>query len=91
VRLLGAFVTFEAPPAPFPSIKVLPSCEAGVASTIGLLFEAARELGKLDELVGELKQAADQKVEGAEPLFLLAEINGGRGDKVLPRLTRSGR
>src|SRR5262249_1323007 len=84
--LMASFVRLEVPPAPFPSPNVSPSCKSGVASSAAMLFEAAKELGKLDELAAELRQAADRKVEGAEQLFLLAEIERGQGEKIRSRL-----
>ncbi|HTK78773.1 MAG TPA: DUF1583 domain-containing protein, partial [Gemmataceae bacterium] len=76
VRLLGAFVPTDAPPPVFGTPTVPPD---GVVSTVGLLVDAAKEIGQLDALAAELKKLADEKVENAKPLHWLAQIARGQG------------
>ncbi|HEU0116494.1 MAG TPA: hypothetical protein VFQ80_17520, partial [Thermomicrobiales bacterium] len=52
VRVLAAFVPTETPPAAFGKFTVPPD---GVFSTPALLIDAAREVGKLDELAAEVR------------------------------------
>ena len=65
------------PPPEFNALGV--STADGVISTAGILIDAARGTGKLDELTVELRQAAQDNVENASHLWLLAEIASGRG------------
>jgi tetratricopeptide (TPR) repeat protein len=100
VRLLAAFVPTDGPPAVFAGVLPLSSRGAGqgeggqadgalhqaddVVSTASLLVEAAREAGTLDELSEQLQTAADEKVENARVLHLLAQIARGQPEAVAP-------
>jgi tetratricopeptide (TPR) repeat protein len=75
VRLLGAFVPVDPPPAIFQAAAPPTS---GIVSTADLLIQSAKEAGKLDDLITNLKKAADDKVENAKILLMLAVIASGR-------------
>ena len=88
VRLLGEFVSQEPPPVAFTTAKLPPFVASDVVSTAGLLLDAAREAGKLEELDGELQQAVDNKKEGAEILWMLTRIARGQAGSISTRLAR---
>ncbi len=71
-------------PNPFASPKAV--ADRGVVGTPILLIDAARELGKLDELAAELKPLSDAKVENAPRLLALVELARGVGKDALPIL-----
>ncbi len=81
IRLLSTFVPEDrAIPTrfgPMPHVGL-----DGVASTIGLLIDSAREVGKLDALLLEAKAAASAKVENAQALLILASVASGRSSEV---------
>jgi tetratricopeptide (TPR) repeat protein len=81
VRILGAFVPTETPPAAFGKFTAPP---AGVLSMPGLLIDAAREAGKLDELATEVRSHAEnkEKIENADVLYALIQIERGQGAAV---------
>ncbi len=66
----GALPT-EVPPAAFGSF---PIPAGSLVSTGTMLCAAAKEVGKLDELTAELDKLADQKIENAVTLRLLAHL-----------------
>jgi tetratricopeptide (TPR) repeat protein len=88
VRLLGSFVPEDAPPEVFlkDAPKIRAAYTGGVVSTPTVLIDAARELGKLDELADEVQKAAEQKVENADLLWILIQIARGQGKKVTSRV-----
>ncbi len=57
-----------------------------VVGNATLLIDAAREVNKLDELAGELKTLADQKIENADTFYSLVQIARGEGASVEPQL-----
>jgi tetratricopeptide (TPR) repeat protein len=86
VRIFGAFVPTETPPAAFGKFTAPPD---GVLSTPGLLIDAAREIGKLDELAAEVRSHAERgnegkgdKIENADVLYALIQIARGQGATV---------
>ncbi len=91
VRILGAFVSTETPPADFSAFPreawERGSGSSGVLSTAALLIEAARDSGKLAELAAEarsLVRRKDQtlKIENADVLYALIQIARGQGATV---------
>ena len=93
VRNMAEFVGMDVPPkifaaiAPLSAPKILPSGDGfGLVSTAGMLIESAREVGKLDELTREIREAADQKIENAESMRLLVALARGEAVEVLPDL-----
>ncbi len=91
VRILGAFISTETPPAEFSafplSLWARGDAAGGVVSTTALLIEAAQEAGKLAELAAEarsLVRRKDQtvKIENADVLFALIQIARGQGSTV---------
>jgi tetratricopeptide (TPR) repeat protein len=85
VRVAGAFVpeTRQTPAARGRPATAGPS---GALSTAGTLIDAARELGKLDELAAAVQAAVEQKAENAPPLFWLVQVVRGQGRAVEPQL-----
>jgi tetratricopeptide (TPR) repeat protein len=98
VRILGAFVSTEMPPAAF---GIFPreawqrgDGASGVLSTPALLIDAAREAGKLDELAAEVRSLTRYKVraqtelgherliENADVFYALIQITRGQGAAV---------
>lgn len=85
IRLFAAFVPEDIPPEVFGKVDVLRRKNdiaegageldpRGVASTVNMLIDAARESGKLDELAAEAKNAADEKIENGAALRILVEV-----------------
>jgi tetratricopeptide (TPR) repeat protein len=83
VRLLATALPIDTPPSAFGVTRVEPT-SSGLASTAGLLIDAASRLGKLDELAAELERADGQKVENAAALRVLVEVARGRAAPVEP-------
>ncbi|HTU17039.1 MAG TPA: DUF1583 domain-containing protein [Gemmataceae bacterium] len=77
VRVLGAFVPAETPPDAFGKFTAPPN---GVLSALGLLIEAARETGKLDELASEVQKLDANKIENADVLYALIQVARGQSD-----------
>jgi hypothetical protein len=77
VRSLVAYLSeSNVPPAVFGATNVIPP--GGIIATPGLLIEAAREAGKLDELADEVRALDPQAVDDARPLLALVEIARGK-------------
>ena len=80
IRVLSAFVPEDrAIPAkfgPMPHVAL-----NGIAATPALLFDAAREAGRLDDLSAEVWKAAEAKVENAKPLRILTYIASGQPER----------
>ena len=90
VRYLVGVMPERLPPAAFVKLPPIPTDE--VVSTMLLLAEAAREAGKLDELVAEVEKLAADKVENADllrVLVLLAQKKGPRLESALGDFTKS--
>jgi tetratricopeptide (TPR) repeat protein len=85
VRLLASFVPEDTPPEVFGKFPTS-TFDAGVAGTAGMLIQAAREAGTLETLAAEATKLADQNVENARSLLVLAEMARARGTVVAPRL-----
>ncbi len=85
VRLLATFVPEDVPPAVFGEFPTS-AFDAGIASTAGMLIDAAREAETIDELAREAAQLADQKVENAETLLILTHCARELGELAKPRL-----
>jgi hypothetical protein len=89
VRLVGSFVPEDVPPAAFGKIERVATKDGpGVVSSPMLLIEAARELGKLDELTAAVEQAVAQKAENADALLVILQVARGQGAKVRPQLDK---
>ncbi len=88
VRQMGEFLSDEPIPSVFKPKSVPPTSSSDVMSIAGLLIDAARSVGKLDELDGELKKAVDKKQEGAMTLWFLTRIARGQGASVSEEMTR---
>ena len=58
IRLFGSFVPADEPPPVFG--KFVQPSPRGVVSSVSLLIDAAREVGKLDALAAELQKLADE-------------------------------
>ncbi len=66
-----------------------PDARPGASNILGnvtLLLDAARELGKLDELAKDFKALADQKIENADTFHYLVQIARGEAAGVEPQL-----
>ncbi len=79
VRVLVAFIPTDTPP---PAFGTFAAPASGVLSTVDLLVSAAREANKLDELAGEAKQLADQKIENGLLLYQLVQIARGQAPAI---------
>jgi tetratricopeptide (TPR) repeat protein len=89
VRLLATTLPPDAPPAAFGVTPVGDGSDpaaGGVASSFGLMIDAARQLGRLDALADEAGSLAEQKVENADVLLVLVQVALGRGAAVEPRV-----
>jgi tetratricopeptide (TPR) repeat protein len=84
VRLFAAFVPLDRIPPEFTSRS--PATSTDVIDSLTLLTEAAKAIGKVDEITAELKKAAEEKIENAKPLWLLAEVAHGGGAAVKEQL-----
>ncbi len=85
IRLLASYVPRDVPPPIFGKFDNS-AFDHGVASTVGMLIQAARELGVLDELAGEAASLANQKVENADALLALVQIQRGQPLSAKPKL-----
>ncbi len=85
IRMLASFAPRETPPRSFGAFSTEPF-DDGVVSTSGLLIDAARAAGKLDELLQETRELVDKKVENADALWLLAELARGSSSELNARL-----
>src|SRR5262249_39282814 len=84
IRLFGSFVPSDEPPAVFG--KFVQPSSRGVVSSVSLLMDTAREVGKLDELAAELQKLADEEIENAPVVLALVQLARGQGDKVEKQL-----
>ncbi|MBX6316098.1 MAG: hypothetical protein IRY99_24770, partial [Isosphaeraceae bacterium] len=94
IRLLACALPADAPPQVFGTFPIPDQAQAllgpdmaensGVASTAGLLIDAARQIGQLDELAEDAQKAADQKLENARALLILVQRARGQGAAVEP-------
>jgi hypothetical protein len=75
VRFATAEMPQFAPPAAFGRI---PRPDGSTVSTAGLLIDAARQSGKLEELSAEIDALAKEKVENADALRLLVALARGQ-------------
>ena len=85
-RFSAASLPDDVPPACFGVAPVDGLAGGALASTGGLLIDAAKRVGKLDALADELAKADEQKVEGAKLLLTLAEFARGKPDRAAPGL-----
>ena len=59
-----------------------------LSSTVGLLIDSARELGKLDELAVALESAASDHVEWASDILMLVRLAKGQIQIAEPELRK---
>jgi hypothetical protein len=98
VRLYGGYLPDDKVPAAFtplrdtaagPAASVRqPPLTEGVLDFASLLIDAAREVGKLDELAAEARKAAEDKAVNGEYLLIRVELACGRAEAVEPRLKK---
>ena len=91
VRMLTVPVPMDAPPKVFArSISERPRDTTFAIASVGpveglwcsgwMLLQAANDLGQLPAIRVTLKQMVDQQIAGAEPLYVLSQLVGARGD-----------
>lgn len=94
VRMLTVPVPIDAPPKVFArSIGERPRDTTFAIATVGpvdglwcsgwMLLHAANNLGQLSTMRVTLKTMVDQQIAGAEPLYVLSQLLGARGDLAL--------
>ena len=67
-------------------VKPLPFPETRSMSTLLMLAEAAKEVGKLPELTAAAESLAKDKVENAELLKVLVYLASGKGKEIEPTI-----
>ncbi|QEL19722.1 DUF1583 domain-containing protein [Limnoglobus roseus] len=77
VRYYIGTIPKEIPPAQF--LKLPPLTANELLSTMVMLIDAAKECGKLDELLAEADKLAAEKVENADLFRVLAYLRAGKG------------
>lgn len=89
VRLVTGLVTADRAPAAFDAVRgVTPQGPrtAQIMNSLELLIDAARQLGKLEELQAEMAPHAAAKVENAELALALIQLSQKKGASALPTL-----
>ncbi|TWU01662.1 DUF1583 domain-containing protein [Neorhodopirellula pilleata] len=91
VRMLSTPVPTAAPPKVFArSIGERPRDTTFVVASVGpvpgffssgwMYLQSANELGQLPNVRAKLQELVDQRVTGAEPLYVMSQLLGARGD-----------
>jgi tetratricopeptide (TPR) repeat protein len=98
IRLYGAYLPTDEVPAAFAPLRGAAGGPAapgsqhplteGILDFTTLLLDAAREVGKLDELAAEAGKAAEDKAVNGEYFLIRVELARGRAEAVEPRLKK---
>lgn len=94
IRMLGEFLATDRPPAWLVRAARPGLTDAQAAglppgrflTTTGMLLDAARDAGKLDELAQVIDDARAKKVKNADVLAHMIAIAGGKGKEVAPKV-----